>query len=185
MAPPRPHGSSPRRFQKTCHRCGRTGSHAFRRTAEGTYECTTLTACRARQRRQSGARHEGRGRLARAHTADPAVGPPGIVYVIGAPGEERDEVEATLQELTNLTVVVRLPSRSVLAALATWNVKLIAIDAACLVAVGFRNELALRHRQPRLHAVPIVVYGGPAMADETLAFDDDIRLFEADSLPVV
>lgn len=107
------------------------------------------------------------------------------MYLIGAPGEERDEVQATLQELTNLTVVVRPPSRSVLAALATWNVKLIAIDAACLVAVGFRNELALRHRQPRLHAVPIVVYGGPAMPDEALAFDDGIRLFEADSLPVV
>jgi hypothetical protein len=33
--------------------------------------------------------------------------------------------------------------------------------------------------------VPIVVYGGPAMADETLAFDDGVRLFAADSLPVV
>jgi len=184
MAPP-VGGTAPRRFQKTCHLCGRTGSHAFRRPADGTYECTTLTACRARQRRQSGARHEGRGRLARAHTADPAVGPPGIVYVVGPPGEERDEVQATLHELTNLAVVVRPPSRSVLAALATWNVKLIAIDAACLVAVGFRNELALRHRQPRLHSVPIVVYGDPAISDQALEFDEGVRPFEIGSLPVV
>jgi PleD family two-component response regulator len=182
---PADNGSSPRRFEKTCHLCGRTGSHAFRRTPDGTYECTTLTACRARQRRQSGARHEGRGRLARARAAIPAVGPPGIVYVVGPPGEERDEVRATLQELTRLTVLVRAPSRRVLAAFATWNVKLIAIDAACLVGVGFRNELALRHRQPRLHSVPIVVYGDPGNAERAVAFDEGVRPFQVDSLPAV
>jgi PleD family two-component response regulator len=177
-------GSSPRRFQKTCRLCGRTGSHAFRRAVDGTHECTTLTACRVRQRRQSGGRHEGRGRLARAHGADPAVGPPGIAYVVGAPSVEQDAVKATLQKLTALTVFVRAPSRRVLSALSTRNVKLIAVDAACLVTVGFRNELALRHRQPRLHSVPIVVYGDAGNAERALAFDDGVRRFQVDSLPV-
>lgn len=176
--------TSPRRVQKTCHLCSRTGSHAFRRTLEGLYECTTASACRARQRRRLGSRRDGRGRLARNRGADAAVGPPGIVFVIGPSGDDRDEITATLRELTGLTVVTGDPNRRVLSALSTWNVRLIAIDASCLVGVAFRNELTLRHRQPRMHAAPMVVYGDPLSVETALSVEAGAIAFEPDALPI-
>ena len=178
------HPASPRRPKKTCHLCLRTGSHAFRRTVDGLYECTTASACRARQRRRLGSRRDGRGRLARNPSADAAAGPPGIVFVIGPAGDDRDEIARTLRELTGLMVLSGNPDRHVLSALSTWNVKLIAVEASCLVAVGFRNELTLRHRQPRMHAAPMVVYGDPLSVETALSVEAGAIAFEPGELPI-
>jgi hypothetical protein len=148
-----------RSTRKTCHRCGRTGSHAFRPTLDGLYECTTEAACRARQRRNAGPRHDGRGRLARNGRPDVVGGAPAIAYVIGPPGADRDDVVRAFHEQTGMAVMVGPPDAGTLAAISTRDVKLIAVDGSCLVSVGFRNELTLRHGQPRLRSVPIVVYG--------------------------
>jgi hypothetical protein len=141
---------------KTCNRCGRTGSHAFRRTQDGLYECTTTTACRARAIRNSGPRHDGRGRLPRATSFGVA---PGVAYVIGQDGPERELVASTLRDLGGLAVVAGAPSKATLTALASRNVKLIAADAGCLESLAFRNEFVLRCRQPKLSSVPVVLYG--------------------------
>jgi len=122
--------------------------------------------------------------LARSTATEVAVGPPGIAYVIGPAGIERDAVERTLRELTAMPVAVAIPNRAALAALASRNVKLIAVDSACLVGLWFRNELALRHRQPRLNGARIVVYGQPFGAEEAGSFDRDLRPFNpGDLLP--
>jgi hypothetical protein len=142
---------------KTCNRCGRTGSHAFRRTQEGLFECTTTTACRARAIRNSGPRHDGRGRLPRTRGLVGAA--PGVAYVIGEDGPERELVASTLRELSDLAVVAGAPSKATLAALASRNVKLIAAAAGCLESLAFRNEFVLRCRQPKLSSVPVVLYG--------------------------
>ena len=141
---------------KTCNRCGRTGSHAFRRTQDGLFECTTTTACRARAIRNSGPRHDGRGRLPRPRGLGVA---PGVAYVIGDDCAERDLVASTLRELSHLAVVAGEPSKATLAALASRNVKLIAADAGCLESLAFRNEFVLRCSQPKLSSVPVVLYG--------------------------
>lgn len=86
----------------------------------------------------------------------------GIGYVIGPQSAVRDTVERILRKGTHMAVVVRPADRITLAALGSRNVKMIAMDAACLGSVGFRNELSLRRRQPRLGRVPILVYGGPS-----------------------
>lgn len=142
---------------KVCNRCGRTGSHAFRRTSDGLYECTTTTACRARARRQSGARQAGRGRLPKQH-GQMAPGP-GVAYVIGPDSIERDLVARTMHEITGLAVAVGAPDRQTLTALGSRNVKLIAVAGECLEPIGFRNEFALRLRGSRLGGVPIFLYG--------------------------
>jgi hypothetical protein len=144
---------------RTCNRCGRIGSHAFRRTADAVYECTSVTACRARSRRNAGLRGDGRGRL-RRYQAPWDRGTVGVAYVIGPESATRETVTQTLRLGTDLAVVVGPADRLTLAALGSRDVKLIAIDAACLRSVGFRNELSLRRRQPRLGRVPILVYGG-------------------------
>jgi len=149
---------------KVCHRCGRSGSHAFRRTADGQYECTTATACRVRARRQAGARQDGRGRLPSRRSLNGAG--PGIVYVIGEPGPERDYVASTLRDETGMAVVPGDGSKSTLNALGTRNVRLIAVSAGSLEPVGFRNEFALRCHQPRLGSVPVFVFGAAAAAAE-------------------
>jgi hypothetical protein len=143
---------------KTCNRCGRIGSHAFRRIADGLFECTTATACYARSRRNSGQRQDGRGRLPRRQAPWDGGGL-GIAYLIGPHSEVRDSVERTLRQATDLALVVGPADRLTLAALGSRNVKLIALDGRCLGSVGFRNELSLRRRQPRLGSVPILVYG--------------------------
>jgi hypothetical protein len=142
---------------KTCNRCGRTGSHAFRRTSDGLHECTTATACRARTRRLAGIRHDGRGRLPRQGSA--ASASPGVAYVIGTQSGARAAVEDTLRNETGLLLAVGEPNRSSLSALGSRNVRLIAVEARCLISVGFRNEFVLRCRQPRLAAVPVFVFG--------------------------
>jgi hypothetical protein len=142
---------------KTCNRCGRRGSHAFRRTQDGLYECSTTTACRARAIRNSGPRHDGRGRLPRTRGLVGAA--PGVAYVIGEDGPERELVASTLRELSDLAVVAGAPSKATLAALASRNVKLIAAAAGCLESLAFRNEFVLRCRQPKLSSVPVVLYG--------------------------
>ncbi|HET7521512.1 MAG TPA: hypothetical protein VFK61_08255 [Candidatus Limnocylindria bacterium] len=169
MAADRPPAAGRGRFQKTCFRCGRTGSHAFRATPDGLFECTTATACRARVRHQKGALPGGRGRLPRNRDSDSSSGLPGVAYVIGEPGEERDEVAATVRELTGLHVVEAQPNRRTLAALSAHNTKLLCIAAACLITLGFRSELELRRRQARLGTVPIVVFGGSADDFQDLA----------------
>ena len=141
---------------KTCNRCGRTGSHAFRRTQDGLFECTTTTACRARAIRNSGPRHDGRGRLPRGTGLGVA---PGVAYVIGRDGPERELVASTLRDLGGLAVVAGAPSKATLTALASRNVKLIAADAGCLESLAFRNEFVLRCRQPKLSSVPVLLYG--------------------------
>jgi hypothetical protein len=149
---------------KTCNRCGRIGSHAFRRIADGLFECTTTTACHARSRRNSGRRENGRGRLPRRHAPWDASGL-GIAYLIGPDSDVRDRVERTLRQATHLALVVGPADRLTLAALSSRNVKLIALDGTCLGSVGFRNELSLRRRQPRLGSVPILFYGGEPGAE--------------------
>jgi hypothetical protein len=145
---------------KTCNRCGRTGSHAFRGTPDGLHECTTVTACRARTRRNAGLRGEGRGRLPKQAGLNGA--PPGVAYVIGQADAPRALVEETLRDATPLAVAVGEPNRATLTALGSRNVKLIAIDARCLARIGFRNEFSLRRRQPRLSSVPVFLYGDDA-----------------------
>ncbi|HEX2193365.1 MAG TPA: hypothetical protein VHK63_00115 [Candidatus Limnocylindria bacterium] len=147
---------------KTCNRCGRTGSHAFRRTHDGLYECTTTTACRARLVRSAGPRHEGRGRLPRGRGAVGSA--PGVAYVIGQESDERQLVEAALDEVTDLSVVAGTPSKATLAALGSRNVKLIAVAAAALESLAFRNEFGLRCRQPKLRDVPLFVFGANGAA---------------------
>ena len=149
---PRP-GARP----KTCHRCGRVGSHAFRRTSDGLFECTTATTCRVRARRQSGHRQDGRGRLP-GRSALAATGP-GIAYVIGEDGPERELVADVLREETGMPVVPGDRSKATLNALGSRSVRLIAVSAASLGVVGFRNEFALRCHQPRLGSVPVLVFG--------------------------
>jgi hypothetical protein len=68
-------------------------------------------------------------------------------------------MERALRRGTGLAVASGPADRFTLAALGSRNVKLIAMDATCLGSVGFRNELSLRRRQPRLGRVPILVYG--------------------------
>lgn len=152
---------------KVCHRCGRTGSHAFRRTADGLHECTTATACRVRARRQAGARQDGRGRLPTRRTL--AEAGPGVVYVIGEESPERELVTRTLREETGLPVVPGDHSRTTLNALSTRNVRLIAVSAGSLHSVGFRNEFALRWHQPRLGSVPVLVFGSAAATEAAAA----------------
>ena len=60
----------------------------------------------------------------------------------------------------------------------------IAVDASCLVAVGFRNELSVRHRQPRMHAAPMVVYGDPRSVERVLAVEAGASRFEPGALPI-
>ena len=161
---PRP-GARP----KTCHRCGRAGSHAFRRGVDGLYECTTATACRVRARRQSGARQDGRGRLPGRSSLAPAG--PGVAYVIGEDGPERQIVADVVRQETGMPVVPGDGSKATLSALGSRSVRLIAVSAASLGAVGFRNEFALRYHQPRLGNVPVLVFGTgtePAMVAERL-----------------
>lgn len=95
-------------------------------------------------------------------------------------------------------MVIGPADRLTLAALGSRNVKLIAMDAACLGSVGLRNELSLRRRQPRLGRVPILVYGGasgeempgsqPLIADSTRRAVDRLRnllgMFEIRGLEV-
>jgi hypothetical protein len=142
---------------KTCNRCGRTGSHAFRRTPDGLYECTTTTACRARARRQAGVRQDGRGRLPKHRGLSGAA--PGVAYVVGPDGLERELIVNTLHEVTELAVAVGEATKTTLAALGSRNVKMILVAASCLDPIGFRNEFALRCRQPKLSHVPVFVYG--------------------------
>lgn len=145
------------REAKTCNRCGRSGSHAFRRTHDGLFECITTTACLTRARRQAGQQQGGRGRLAR-HSGL-ASGSPGVAYVIGSNGPEAQVVGETLRQLTDFAIVTGSPSKLTLAALGSRNVKLIAVAATCMESIGFRNEFLLRCRQPRLSGVPILVFG--------------------------
>jgi hypothetical protein len=152
---------------KTCHRCGRRGSHAFRRTADGLWECTTATACRVRARRQAGARQDGRGRLPTRRSLNGSE--PGVVYVIGHSGPERDLVERTLREELGMTVSGDVASKATLSALGSRNVRLIAVSAGALESVGFRNEFALRCHQPRLGSVPVLVYGVDPAAEAAAA----------------
>lgn len=152
--------ATPGTFEKQCNRCGRRGSHAFRRTPDGLYECTTVSACRARARRKAGARRDGRGRLPKLHGLSD--GTPGVAYVIGPRGSVRASIEETLRELTAFSLAVGEPNRRTLTALSSRNVKLIVIDVGCLSAVGFRNEFTLRRSQPRLSVVPVFVYGDRA-----------------------
>lgn len=178
-------GTAARINHKTCNRCGRTGSHAFRRTSDGLHECTTTTACRARARRLSGNRTYGRGRLPKQRPL--TGGAPGVAYVIGPDGAARSAMERSLREATGFTVAVGEASRTTLTALGSRNVKLIAIDADCLAPIGFRNEFSLRRRQPKMRAVPIVLFGRqpasqPALQDlaageepEDAAMDDVLR----------
>lgn len=183
MAADRVPAAGRERFQKTCFRCGRTGSHAFRATPDGQFECTTATACRARVRHHKGTIPGGRGRLPRGRDSDSSTGFPGVVYVIGDPGEEREEVAATVRELTGLHLIEAQPNRRTLAALSAHNTKLLCIDAACLVSLGFRSELELRRRQPRLGAVPIVVYGGEGQDFPDLAtLAGPVSTYSADML---
>jgi hypothetical protein len=142
---------------KTCNRCGRTGSHAFRRTQDGLFECTTTTACRARAIRNSGPRHDGRGRLPRTRGLIGAA--PGVAYVIGEDGPDREQLASALREMTDLAVVAGVPSKATLTALGSRNVKLIAASASSLESLAFRNEFALRCRQPKLSSVPVVLFG--------------------------
>lgn len=151
---------------KTCHRCGRRGSHAFRRTADGQWECTTASACRVRARRQAGSRRNGRGRLPTRRSLNGSE--PGVAYVIGQAGPERDLVERTLREVTGMTVSGGVASKATLSALGSRTVRLIAVSAGALESVGFRNEFALRCHQPRLGSVPVFVYGDGTAA-ETVA----------------
>jgi len=104
--------------------------------------------------------------------------------VVGPVGDARDEVARTLRELTGLTVMAGNPDRHVLSALSTRNVKLIAVDASCLLAVGFRNELTLRHRQPRMQAAPMVVYGDPLTVEAALVVEEGAVPFEPHTLPI-
>jgi hypothetical protein len=162
---------------KTCSRCGRSGSHAFRRTGDGVFECSAAMACRAWSRRNAGLRQDGRGRLPRFRTGWDEGGL-GIAYVIGPEGKMRDSVGRTLRTVTEMAVVVAPADRPTLAALASRNVRLIAVDATCLTGVGFRNELSLRRRQPRLGSVPILVYGGRGgveLPDSHRLFADGVR----------
>jgi len=142
---------------KTCNRCGRAGSHAFRRTADGLFECTTVTACRVRARRHVGARQDGRGRLP-ARRSLGAAGL-GVAYVIGDDGPEREMIADALREATGMAVVPGDRTKATLSALGSRNVRLIAVSAASLGAIGFRNEFALRWHQPRLSSVPVLVFG--------------------------
>lgn len=142
---------------KTCQRCGRSGSHAFRRTPDGLYECTTTTACRARARRGIGSRQNGRGRPPRPGGLT-AVGP-GVAYVIGEDGPQRAGVEASLRAMTDLAVAAGPPNKVTLTSLGSRNVKVIAVAASCLGSIGFRNEFTLRRRQPRLRTAPLLLYG--------------------------
>ena len=154
---------------KSCTRCGRTGSHAFRRTPDGLYECSTITACRTRARRAkaatSGAVRGGRGHPPGSRAAI------GVAYVIGEAGELREVVAGTLRESTGYSVAVGGPDRGTLVAIGLRNVQLIAVDASCLSRVGFRNEFALRRGESQLRSVPVIVYGregevsDPAPAD--------------------
>jgi hypothetical protein len=113
----------------------------------------------------------GRGRLPNGRDRDASTGLPGVAYVIGAPSPERDEVVETFRRVMGSVVVQGKADRRTLAALAARNTKLIGIDAACLVSLGFRSELMLRRRQRRLGAVPIIVYGGSAADFPGLATD--------------
>jgi hypothetical protein len=142
---------------KVCHRCGRTGSHAFRSTADGRFECTTATACRVRARREAGTRQDGRGRLPARRSLTEAG--PGVAYVIGEAGAERELMAEAMRAATGMSVIARDGSKATLHALTTRQVKLIAISAASLEAVGFRNEFGLRWHQPRLGSVPVFVFG--------------------------
>ncbi len=150
--------SRPPGAPKVCSRCGRAGSHAFRKTSDGLYECTTTTACRSRARRQAGARQAGRGRLPKPRGQITGPGP-GVAYVVGAESPDRDLVAGTLREVTGLAVAVGAPTKQTLTSLGLRNVKLIAVSGECLQAIAFRNEFALRCRQPKLSSVPIFIYG--------------------------
>jgi hypothetical protein len=94
-----------------------------------------------------------------------------VAYVIGPPSAERDRVVEAFRQVLSSVVVQGKADRRALTALAARNTKLIGIDAACLVPLGFRSELMLRRRQRRLGAVPIVVYGGKAADFPGLATD--------------
>lgn len=166
--------TSPAVHVKTCNRCGRTGSHAFRSTPDGLYECTTVTACRARTRRNAGVRGEGRGRLPKQTGLSST--PPGVAYVIGHADAPRSLVEETLRDATTLAVAVGEPNRATLTALGSRNVKLIAVDARCLSRIGFRNEFSLRRRQPRLSSVPVFLYGDDAVLEPMAPQFPDARL---------
>jgi hypothetical protein len=159
-----PSGIPPLTHSKTCDRCGRIGTHAFRVNADGLHECTSVGSCRTRSRRNAGLHQDGRGRLPR-YRAPWDGGGLGVAYVIGPECPARDTIERTLRRGTDLAVVISPADRLTLAALGSRNVKLIAMDAACLGSVGFRNELSLRRRQPRLGRVPILVYGGRSGAE--------------------
>jgi len=146
---------------KSCTRCGRSGSHAFRRTQDGLYECSTITACRARARRAAaGTSRGGRGHPAGARPVT------GVAYVIGRDGALRELVEGTLRHETRYSVAVAQPTRSTLVSLGLRNVQLIAVEASCLASVGFRNEFSLRRREAQLRSVPVIVYGAE---DEVVA----------------
>lgn len=192
MSVPRGHST------KTCNRCGRSGSHAFRRTPDWLYECTTTTACRARARRNAGGWHDGRGRLPKQRGFSGAG--PGVAYIIGDDEEERAVAHHAIREVTDLAVASGPPSKLTLSALGSRNVKLIAISAASLERIAFRNEFVLRCRQPRLGSVPVFVFGTqPALpgvlahvpdaypvgyeqkaADMAVLLRRQIRAFEAD-----
>lgn len=146
---------------KVCNRCGRSGSHAFRHTSDGLYECTTTTACRARARRQSGARRTGRGRLPKPHGQ--LAPSPGVAYVIGPDSGERELVARAMHEVTGLAVAAGPPSKQTLSALGSRNVKVIAVAGECLEPIGFRNEFALRCRGTRLGSLPVFLYGPDGM----------------------
>jgi hypothetical protein len=86
-----------------------------------------------------------------------------VAYVIGEPGPEREMVAEALREATGISVVPGDRSKGTLNALGSRNVRLIAVSAASLGSVGFRNEFALRRHQPKLSAVPVFVFGEPPM----------------------
>ena len=84
---------------------------------------------------------------------------PGVAYVIGEDGPDRERLAAALREMTDLAVVAGVPSKATLTALGSRNVKLIAASASCLESLAFRNEFALRCRQPKLSSVPVLLFG--------------------------
>ncbi|HSM38891.1 MAG TPA: hypothetical protein VK838_06110, partial [Candidatus Limnocylindrales bacterium] len=97
--------------------------------SDGLYECTTTTACRARARRNAGPTHDGRGRIPSQRGLGGAG--LGVAYVIGPDDEDRGVVEGSLRDLTDLSVVCGAPDRATRAALASRNVRLIAVAAGC------------------------------------------------------
>ncbi len=82
-----------------------------------------------------------------------------MAYVVGPESPDRELVAQTLRGVTGLAVAIGAPTKQTLTSLGLRNVKLIAISGECLDAIGFRNEFALRCRQPKLSSVPIFLYG--------------------------